>query len=111
MSRKLTQRKSGLFEDEETSSEIEAFNMRSYSQQSNNADDKQHHRSPVKLERKPALRLQNSLEYEGIHLDQNPDATDDDLFDAATVVLPGEFTWIYFCLTFSQIPEFWKKKH
>ncbi len=68
--------------------------MRSYSQQSsnNNTDDKQQHpRSPVKLERKPALRLQNSLEYEGIHLDQNPDVTDDDLFDAATIVLPGEF--------------------
>ena len=89
ISRKLGLRKAGVDESNETGSEYDAFNMRSYSQQS--ATDEQKPKQPGDDDRKerPKLKQSNSLEKEGINLEPK-EQNGDDLFDAATVVLPGQ---------------------
>ena len=83
-SRKMGLKKAGV-DNSETMSECDAFNMRSYSQQSAGEEQK-----PKKVEQdvKPTLKHDNSLKNEGINLERK-DQNADDLFDAVTVVLPG----------------------
>ena len=89
ISRKLGLRKAGVDENNETGSEYDAFNMRSYSQQTTNEEQKPEQPGDDDSKEKPKLKQSNSLEKEGINLEPK-DQNADDLFDAATVVLPGQ---------------------
>ena len=89
ISRKLGMRKAGVDDNNETLSEYDAFNMRSYSQQSATEEHKPEQPGDDDKKEKPKLKQSNSLEKEGINLELK-EQNADDLFDAATVVLPGQ---------------------
>lgn len=97
-SRKMNLRKGGVEDNhDDTGSEFDAFNVRSYSQQSTAQAGQPTNEEQSTALKKPALKPKNSLEGEGINLmGQTNQETAEDLFDAATVVLPGKYACFNF---------------